>query len=45
MDDVEIEVVETESFETPLSLGNRVLAPGMELRGDEDLVAWHAALA
>jgi hypothetical protein len=45
VNDVEIEVVETESFQTTLSLGNRVLAPGMELRCDEDLVARHATLA
>ena len=37
-------MVDAETLQAPFSLGNRVFPPGMELRRDEDLVAWDAAL-
>jgi hypothetical protein len=45
VDDVEVDVVETQASETRLGLGDRIPAPGMELRRDEYLVARDPALA
>src|SRR5713101_3139430 len=36
---VEVDEVDAEPLETPLSLDNRVLGAGPELRGDEDFIS------
>jgi hypothetical protein len=45
VDDVEVDVVDAEALEAALDLGLWVLTVGIELGGDEDLVAGHAAVA
>src|SRR4029077_1283510 len=45
VDDVEVDLVDAEALEAVLRLGLRVLAAGIELRRDEDVLARHAALA
>src|SRR5262249_30292258 len=45
VDDVEVDVVDAEPLEAALRLGLRVLAGGVELRRDEDLLARDAAVA
>src|SRR4029077_13997114 len=45
VDDVEVDVVDPESLQAALGLGDRVLSSGKELGGDEDLLARDAALA
>ncbi|HEY1592888.1 MAG TPA: hypothetical protein VGF81_13920 [Solirubrobacteraceae bacterium] len=45
MDDVEVDVVDAETAEAPLGLCGRVLAGGIELRGDEHLFTRDATLA
>ena len=45
VDDVQIDVVDPEPLQAALGLGDRVLPPREELRGDEHLPAGDAALA
>ena len=45
VDDVQVDLLEPKPIQAPLDLGLRVFASGVELRGDEDLVARHAAVA
>jgi hypothetical protein len=45
VDDVQVDVVDTEDPETPLGLRKRIPAARIELGRDEDLVAREPALA
>src|SRR3954468_9579860 len=45
VDDVQVDLVEAEPLETALRLGFRIVVARIELRGDEDLPARHAAVA
>ena len=45
MDDVQVDLLDAEPFQAPLRLGLRVLPRRIELGGDENLLARHAAVA
>jgi len=45
VDDVEVQLVDSQPFQAPPCLGLRVLPRRVELGGDEDLLARHAAVA
>jgi hypothetical protein len=45
VDDVEVDAIDAEPPEAALDLGDRILAAGIELRGEEDLLAGQAAPA
>ena len=45
MNEVEVNVLQAEPAKARLERRDRVFAPGEELRRDEDLLAWHSALA
>jgi hypothetical protein len=45
VDDVQVDVVDTEPLQAALGLRDRVVPRGRELGGDEHLLAWDTALA